>query len=269
MLESESIIARWLTYVQQTNSPRTAVFYRITMERLKPWMPEDLSEFTEKNVQNFLDAMLDQGLKPNSIAAYYYGIRSMCEWAGDRYDLPNPCDKIRAKMFKRGKPKQRILSPQEYQLCLLKSRGRQRDIFQFLGNTGLRCLEFCSVTWKDVFPNAILVRGKGDKDRQVPLNSIARRVLASYERTGEHPAFVTRNHGELYYLCEKLSKQLDIPQFGPHAIRHYFATELFRHNVPLKKISMILGHASTAVTESIYVHARQEDILGVTDCLAC
>jgi len=67
---------------------------------------------------------------------------------------------------------------------------------------------------------------------------------------------------------ENNSNWAGIERFGPHAIRHFFATRLMRQGVPLAKISKILGHASIKTTEQIYIHWLPKDVLGLTDCLS-
>jgi integrase len=75
------------------------------------------------------------------------------------------------------------------------------------------------------------------------------------------------NRNRLYRICKRLARRAGIPRFGPHALRHYFATELYRKGVPVSLISKILGHSTTQITELIYVHFQSADLLGVTDCL--
>jgi integrase len=66
---------------------------------------------------------------------------------------------------------------------------------------------------------------------------------------------------------QKNFRQNRYKNFGAHAVRHYFATQLIRKGVNIYKVSKILGHSSVQITESTYVHLMPVDLLGITDVL--
>lgn len=72
---------------------------------------------------------------------------------------------------------------------------------------------------------------------------------------------------KIQFLKQDPPKHLGIPQFGVHAIRHYFATEMIKRGVNIYKLSKILGHNSVVTTQNIYVHLLPFDLLGETDIL--
>ena len=142
-----------------------------------------------------------------------------------------------------------------------------------MGNTGLRREEFRNLKWSDIDSQLRFIRvsGKGRKQRIVPLNETCREILKKYPHlsTNEYLQISRRYPGGegSFWLCRRLSKHLGIPQFGVHAIRHYFATEMIKRGVNIYKLSKILGHNSVITTQNIYVHLLPFDLLGETDIL--
>jgi integrase/recombinase XerD len=110
--------------------------------------------------------------------------------------------------------------------------------------------------------------GKGNKARTVPLNDICRDVLER-NRVDDTFAFLQRwgSRSGHNALCRRLAGRASIEPFGPHALRHYFATRLIREGIPMKVVSLILGHSSIAMTEQIYCHIAPVDLIGITDRL--
>jgi integrase len=99
------------------------------------------------------------------------------------------------------------------------------------------------------------------KRRTVPLNQVCRQVLqrpSIYKPT-------TRNALQLQF--NRLARRCGLDLFGPHALRHYFATQLLLASVPIIKVSKLLGHASVKTTERTYAHILDEDLVHVTDVL--
>lgn len=156
-------------------------------------------------------------------------------------------------------------------------RLRDTCLMQLLYATGLRVSELVSLPVAAVRgdPRMILVRGKGGRERMVPLSPPARAALVAWlairdqaeaaaQRAGKprspalFPARGRRGHmtRETFFLRVKdLARHagLDPAQVSPHTLRHAFATHLLAHGADLRVIQTLLGHASIATTE-IYTH---------------
>lgn len=156
---------------------------------------------------------------------------------------------------------------------------RQRDtcLMQLLYATGLRVSELVSLPAASVRgdPRMILVRGKGGRERLVPLSPPARDALAAWLATRDaaeeeaaragrprspalFPARGRKGHlsRERFFLRIKdLARHagLDAAAISPHTLRHAFATHLLANGADLRVIQTLLGHASIATTE-IYTH---------------
>ncbi len=156
---------------------------------------------------------------------------------------------------------------------------RRRDICltQLLYATGLRVSELVSLPVAAVRgdPRMILVRGKGGRERMVPLSAPARDALVAWLATRDaaeataaraskprsaflFPARGSRGHmtrERFFLLIKDLARGagLDAAKVSPHTLRHAFATHLLAHGADLRVIQTLLGHASIATTE-IYTH---------------
>ncbi|MDE2462726.1 MAG: site-specific tyrosine recombinase XerD [Alphaproteobacteria bacterium] len=127
---------------------------------------------------------------------------------------------------------------------------------------------------------AILVRGKGGKERLAPLNGPARAAIASWLEVrqeflpkGEKQSpYLFPSHGVEGHLtrraCHKLLKQLalkagiDPAKLSPHVLRHAFATHLVEGGADLRSVQTMLGHADIATTQ-IYTHVASERLVRV------
>ncbi|MBL9047673.1 MAG: tyrosine-type recombinase/integrase [Tabrizicola sp.] len=130
-------------------------------------------------------------------------------------------------------------------------------------------------------PRMVLVRGKGDKERMVPLSTPARAALADWltqrdeeeeeRRKAGHPPsrFLFPGEGREGHLTRQYFHALvkDVAAFAgispsrvtPHVLRHAFATHLLAHGADLLVIQTLLGHADVATTE-IYTHVLDEQL---------
>ncbi len=157
-------------------------------------------------------------------------------------------------------------------------RVRDRAILELLYSSGLRVSELAGATLADLsMGEAIIrVRGKGNKERIVPVGSKALSALGEYlDRRGElKPAsdriflnsrgggITTRSLARIikkYGLVSGISKNV-----SPHVLRHSFATHLLAGGADLRAIQEMLGHASLSTTQR-YTHLSVERIMEVYD----
>ena len=122
----------------------------------------------------------------------------------------------------------------------------------------------------------LLVRGKGRKERMVPLTSMAQAALRLWHDTrsklkeakGSPYLFPARGKSghltrqSVFLLLKALAIKADIDpaKVSPHVIRHAFATHLLANGADLRAIQMLLGHADVATTE-IYTHVLDEHLM--------
>ena len=149
---------------------------------------------------------------------------------------------------------------------------RDRAMLEFLYGCGLRVSELCGLELQDVIADAGVVRcrGKGSKERIVPMGLPAAKALARYLESAresftrgnaaERRIFLTRlgrpftRMGVFKMLRERAAAAgVDAKAVSPHVLRHCFATDLLAHGADIRAIQEMLGHASIATTQ-IYTH---------------
>lgn len=115
-----------------------------------------------------------------------------------------------------------------------------RAVAVLLLETGLRISEACSLRCPVPAPAEVVVRGKGAKERRLPLSDAARAAL---DELG----------GQVRLSARTIQRRFRAAGFTPHKLRHTFATDLIESGADLGDVQMFLGHAS-AQTTLIYAH---------------
>ncbi|MBV1865798.1 MAG: tyrosine recombinase XerC [Rhodobacteraceae bacterium] len=141
--------------------------------------------------------------------------------------------------------------------------ARDTAVVTLLYGCGLRISEALNLNFLDApLPESLLIRGKGDKDRVVPVIPAARDAVDAYVRlcpfamTPETPLFLgvrgkRLNPRMIQKAMEKTRLQLGLPATAtPHAMRHSFATHLLEAGGDLRAIQELLGHASLSTTQA-------------------
>lgn len=155
-------------------------------------------------------------------------------------------------------------------------RLRNRVLMELLYATGLRVSELVSlpVAAARGDPRVILVRGKGGRERMVPLSEPARAALGDWLKQRdeeENPRAPSRflfpsrakaghvTRQSFFLALKQMAAQagLDPAQVSPHVLRHAFATHLLEGGADLRAIQAMLGHADISTTE-IYTHVLEE-----------
>ena len=155
--------------------------------------------------------------------------------------------------------------------------ARDIAILELLYGTGVRVSELAGLNPEDInlADRWILVRGKGRKERQVPVGSKAAEALEKYlnERkpaAGERALFVNHLGGRLtvrgvYGIVKLYSKAiLSDSSIHPHSFRHSYATHLLADGADLRSIQELLGHATLSTTQK-YTQVALADLMKVYD----
>lgn len=144
--------------------------------------------------------------------------------------------------------------------------ARDKAILELLYATGMRVSEICGLRLNDLSDTFVKVRGKGRKERIVPVGKKAIEAVDHYllnyrgeilEENG--PLFVT-NRGKpldritVYHRVKRYAKSLNIQKsISPHTLRHSFATHLLENGADLRLIQDMLGHVDIGTTDR-YTH---------------
>ena len=236
----------------------------------------------EATVRAFMQATMDAGLKATTQARRLAAIRQFHRFLlleGRRPDDPT----LAVEGPRRERALPRVLSEEEIEALIAAARlkdgpeGRRLlCLLELAYASGLRVSELVGLTLGQFAPDrtAIIVRGKGGKERMVPVGRHARealkawlevrpadrrnRLFPSSGRTGQ----LTRQH--VLYLIKRLALDagIDPERISPHVLRHAFATHLLTHGADLRAVQTMLGHADIATTQ-IYTHVRPERLAAV------
>ena len=142
---------------------------------------------------------------------------------------------------------------------------RDRAILETLYGTGLRVSELASLTIAAVAGELVTVRGKGDKDRVVPLAGEARASVDRYLADGR-PQLAGPGSSDALWLGARGGtlgargvRRVARSRLGtfPHALRHSFATHLLERGADLRTVQELLGHVELATTQTYTAVSRQ------------
>lgn len=151
---------------------------------------------------------------------------------------------------------------------------RDRAVLELLYATATRVSELCGLDVDDVDQSrrVVRVRGKGGRERSVPMGLPAARAVESWLHEGRPHLAATQSGPALFLgarggrlgprtvrriVHRRLDELEDVPSQGPHGLRHAAATHLLEGGADLRSVQEFLGHASLATTQ-IYTHVSVE-----------
>jgi len=243
-------------------SPNTYIAYNSVLKRFVGCAPCHIRQITSEHIERFV---LNSRVKYSASTRNFRlaVLQSLFAWLELNYDVRNVAKRV--SRLKTLPPVQRILSREEYLKVVESTSGEIRDVIQLIAMTGIRASEFLAIRPENISDGFLTIVGKGQKQRTIPLNETALAIL----KANPHLNFLkSRGRKWLFRLCRQAALAAKIPKFSPHSLRHYFATELHvRHKRPIELVSKLLGHSSPVVTNQVYIHWQDEDLVGVTDCL--
>jgi len=232
----------------------------------------------------YLKALDYLGMTPRTVARRLSVIRQFFRFLlAERLRDDDPASTLDSP--KLGRPLPKILSREEVDRLIAASRGkdetdggRMATLLEILYATGLRVSELVTLPLVAVErdPTVLVVRGKGAKERLVPLGDPARAAIASWLHAraamvddGETSRFLFPSRGRTGHLTRQRFAQLlkeaalaagiDPARVSPHVLRHAFASHLLEGGADLRSVQMMLGHADIATTQ-IYTHVLDEKL---------
>jgi integrase/recombinase XerD len=245
---------------------------------LKTQRIRDLARVSQRTVSAFVGQLSQRKLSPASIARCVSALRGFYRFlCHERMVRENPTTDVTTPRPWLRLPK--TLSADDIDRLLRVAAGKKpedlRDaaMIELLYATGLRVSELVGLeqTRLNLEVGYVLVSGKGNKQRVVPMGEPARHKLDTY-LTGARPTllkgrtspnvFVTRRGGQLtrqgfWKLLRARARQARIAKsISPHMLRHSFATHLLDHGADLRSVQAMLGHADIATTQ-IYTHVER------------
>ncbi|HMJ43648.1 MAG TPA: site-specific tyrosine recombinase XerD [Pseudolabrys sp.] len=249
-----------------------------------------VAKATTDDLRGFLVSVTERGLATSSLARRLSAVRQLYRFLyaeGKRSD--DPAAVLEGPKRARTLPK--VLSIAEVDGLLTQARAQAEDgksppavrlraarllcLLEVVYATGLRVSELvalpASAARKD--QRMLVVRGKGNKDRLVPLNGAAKRAMAEYLKLrGEakdgapskwlFPSFGEQGHLTRQHFARELkslgaASGITPERLSPHVLRHAFASHLLHNGADLRVVQTLLGHADISTTQ-IYTHVLEE-----------
>ena len=265
--------------LQKGLSRHTVEAYGFDLDKLLDYAETEgvgIAEITYDHLQSFLADLHDLGISTTSQARIVSGIKSFFHFLKlETFIEEDPTFLLQTP--RKGRRLPEVLSVEEIDAMidcvnLEDPLGRRnRAMIETLYGCGLRVSELVDMQLSQLFLDEgyILVRGKGDKERIVPVSPLAARLVTEYiatDRGDVAPAPPDRNTLFLNRRGRRLTRQMvfiiirDLAalagirkRISPHTLRHSFATHLLEGGANLRAIQQMLGHESIATTE-IYLH---------------
>ena len=245
-------------------------FFEFCTDRLSG---RPLAALTHADIRDFLGALLRYGYEKRSAGRKLSSVKSFLRFLVRKGTLAaNPATAVKGPRLEQRLPG--FLTQFQVREALeIKGNDevivRERAILETLYGSGLRAAELVGLNVADVdfVAETIRVRGKGGKERIVPLGRAEKQALDEWLARRSHrdavPIF-TNNHGErlttrsIQNIVRKaLSRVADATATNPHSLRHAFATHLLERGADLRAVQELLGHASLSTTQ-IYSHVTVE-----------
>lgn len=269
--------------VEKSASPLTLGNYERALDAYRDWRGERFSGWREAAADDFRDylfALMKQGLKRSTIRLRFAALRSFYKFLVLRRGLAHsPVAEVQLPKPERRLPV--VLTIQQIdELLTLPLRIepaknapewlplRDAAILELFYSSGLRISELLAIDIRDLdfIGETVRVRGKGAKERIVPIGCPALNAIQRYRQAAavtSGPLFLSKLRRHITQqavdlLLKKYLKLSGIP-FGvsPHKLRHSFATHLLDAGADLRSVQSLLGHASLSTTQ-IYTHVTKE-----------
>ncbi|MBY0225900.1 MAG: site-specific tyrosine recombinase XerD [Hyphomicrobium sp.] len=276
-------------------SQNTLEAYRRDMQDFEGFLSGrgiDIRKARRDDIAAYMEYLGREGLSPASRARRLSAVRQLYKFL-EAEGIVGDSPAVGAKAPKLGRPLPKTLSVAEVDRLMdaaasgiVGKSGRElaravrfQALLEMLYATGMRVSELVSLPRSVLAgdPRVLTIKGKGGRERLVPLNPSARKALDRYLSLGTDPAdalapmLVTKwlfpsrgveGHVTRQAFAQELkacadAAGLDPERVSPHVLRHAFASHLLDRGADLRTVQQLLGHADISTTE-IYTHVLEE-----------
>lgn len=279
-MDIDKILGRYGSYltVEREYSDNTRDAYVTDVSKLLNALAAadiDLTKATVDDLRTFMGDLHDLGIMPRSCARILSGIKNFYRYLRlEGIMETDPTELLESPSVGSRLPS--VLSLEEIDALIAAmedtpSGRRNRAIVETMYGCGLRVSELCALQISHIdFRNAVmLIRGKGSKERLVPVNEVALTRIKNYVDTGRNDVPIVSADADtvflnsrgrhlsrvmIFYILRDAAARAGIrTPLSPHTLRHSFATHLLEGGANLRSIQQMLGHESIATTQ-IYLH---------------
>lgn len=271
-------------YLEQGVSENTLSAYRSDLDKFCQFLKgESLMTVTSLDIESYLAYRVDLGLKPRSTARSICALKRFYQYfVREKRIASSPLENIAQPKAGQSLPK--TLSEAEVEALLSapnieEPMGlRDKAMLELLYATGLRVTELVGLRMEQINlrQSVVFVKGKGNKERLVPLGEEAMYWLEQFLKGGRAQMI---KHATDFVFPSKRGVGMTRQTFwhrikhyailasiesdlSPHTLRHAFATHLLNHGADLRVVQMMLGHSDLSTTQ-IYTHVANERLKSV------
>jgi integrase/recombinase XerD len=286
-VEEAQAITRFKRFLQIEKglSPNSIYSYTYDLKKFNEYLAsnnKNILAATQEDVQQFLKfEKIKKNNSSRTLARSLAAIRQFYNFLADsEAAIENPASKIESPHIERTLPDFLTIKEVEKLFSSISEDDsyqlRDKTIFELLYSSGLRISEAVELECGDVdFENSyISVVGKGDRERIIPINEEAKRLLRKYlkksrgeilsDRESDY-LFISKKGSKLnrksvwrllknYVTGTRINKNIT-----PHTLRHSFATHLLENGADLRSVQELLGHMDISTTQ-IYTHLAKESL---------
>lgn len=277
-------------------SKRTVEYYQQTINWFFDYIKKPYTEVTADDIRLYLALRVQRdGVTKCTANNGKRNLSSFYTWLQkEEILLKNPMNKV--ENIKESKKKKKAFELEDIERIRMGCRTNyERAIVEVLASTWCRVSELAQMKIADLNGNRVIVRGKGDKDREVYLNARAQLVIEKYlaERTDKNPYLIpkcafmavskefkekTREVGRpMWYtipdmisndptaadkiesVVRRIGKRAGVEKVHPHRFRRTGATLALRQGMPIHIVSKLLGHESIETTQ-IYLDISDKEL---------
>jgi len=286
----EKAVADFLRHLGEKNSsPHTIKAYSGDLANFTAYAgSRNWKQIDHIAIRGFLSQLYEQGLSKTSVARSLAAVRSLYRWLAQEGEVDqNPAKLVATPKLPKKLP--RVPTIEEMNFVLdgkmpetAAFPERDRLMLELLYGCGIRNSELTGINLDDIrlSAEAILIRGKGKKERYVPFGDCVKSALPAYlqvrqtllseKRKNSNALLINQRGGRLTTrsvgrIIKKIavSKGLS-PDVHPHTLRHAFGTHMLEEGADLRAIQELLGHERLATTQR-YTQLSMKHVLQVYD----
>ena len=275
---------------ERNASPHTLRAYANDLGRFAAFVGDtDAAKIDHLAIRRFLSHLYDQSLSKTSVARTLAALRSFYRWLAREGEVEqNPAALVATPRLPKKLP--RVPTIEEMNGILdapmpehTSFPERDRLIFELLYGCGIRNSELVGIQLDDIrlSNEAILIRGKGKKERYVPFGESAREALAAYLPARQKTLVASKGKPSRALLLNQRGGALTIrsvgrivkaiavakglpPDVHPHTLRHAFGTHMLEEGADLRAIQELLGHERLSTTQR-YTQLSMKHVMAVYD----
>jgi len=286
----EKAVADFLLNLREKNSSlHTIKAYTGDLSNFSAYAESrDWKQIDHIAIRGFLSRLYEKGLSKTSVARSLAAVRSLYRWLGQEGVVEqNPAKLVTTPKLPKKLP--RVPTIEEMNSVLdgkmpetAAFPERDRLMLELLYGCGIRNSELTGINLNDIRQSAeaILIRGKGKKERYVPFGDAVKVALSEYLPARQTVLAETRKNSTALLINQRggrlttrsvrrIVKRIAVakglsPDVHPHTLRHAFGTHMLEEGADLRAIQELLGHERLATTQR-YTQLSMKHVLQVYD----